>query len=267
MYRKKASRFVSRLISHVSPSILLTIPSKAIQAFQTFKFAHNPSFKQRAFKSKQDPISSATMSDCKGESSCSHGSAYGEVQRRMRLRDASQRRLPGRYREDEVPELSRPSWVHPDPVFNPMLASFVSPSTLPLDHPGPSPSRTQYHKWLASQGLTEEQHIQMIQNGEGSSKNMSPTTSLPSPMVSKGSSKGPAIVHLPPQVPGQSAIDNEEVDGGEVSIPDDETVSDYQMLMNGHDSDKSTMVSLSSNSSPFSPKLPSSLSPIHLIEG
>lgn len=204
------------------------------------------------------------MTDYEDEGGSSNGSTYAHGPGRMRLRQASQRRRPGRYREaDEIPDPGRPSWVHPDPVFNPVLASFVSPITLPLDHPDPSPSRAKYHKWLTSQGVTEEQHIQMIQNGKGVSKNVNLTTSLPDPKASKSSSsKGPTIVHLPPQGPGQLAINDGQIDSNEApSQEDDDIVSYYQMSTNDLDNDSLTMVSLSFHFIPFVPDLHSSCSP------
>lgn len=59
----------------------------------------------------------------------------------MELRSDTQRRRPGRYAEDDGPtRAERPSFVHPDAVFNPDLAKHCAFPSLPFDHPGPAPS-------------------------------------------------------------------------------------------------------------------------------
>lgn len=63
----------------------------------------------------------------------------------MQLRDASQIRRPGRYTEDyDFGDPGRPIFIHPDVPFNKELAKYVAFDTLPLDHPGPNPSRVRY---------------------------------------------------------------------------------------------------------------------------
>lgn len=121
----------------------------------------------------------------------SDGSVYGGRKgTRMVLRKSTMRRLPGRYREDVVPD-DRPKFFHQRPVFNPILARFVGPHTIPLDHEGESPSRKAYREYLEQNG------IQNNKNREG--KDSSPDVAFrPFPEVLNGTSRGPAIAHLPP---------------------------------------------------------------------
>ncbi|KAL2148507.1 hypothetical protein VTH82DRAFT_2061 [Thermothelomyces myriococcoides] len=60
---------------------------------------------------------------------------------RMRLRDSSKIRIPGRYQEDLGPfRADRPLFVHPDVPFNPDLVQYCAHPSLPLDYPGVGPS-------------------------------------------------------------------------------------------------------------------------------
>ncbi|KAF3766790.1 hypothetical protein M406DRAFT_327908 [Cryphonectria parasitica EP155] len=110
----------------------------------------------------------------KGGSRARGGDTQATAPRTMHLRPASSRHMPGRYREDEVYPLDRPSAVHPDPVFNPVLARFIAPGSLPMDYPGPWPSRVLYNQWLDDRGLTHAEHIEMLRNGQGLTRDSIP---------------------------------------------------------------------------------------------
>ena len=57
------------------------------------------------------------------------------------LRDPSQRRRPGRYREEDGPtSANQPIFVYPDLEFNASLTSHCAFPTLPVDYDGPGPS-------------------------------------------------------------------------------------------------------------------------------
>lgn len=96
-----------------------------------------------------------------------NGQPNANKSRKRRLRRGTRRVRPGQYREEEVYDLPRASYIHPDPVFNPVLASFTGGPSLPLDYAGPSPSRIKYATWLAERGLTEAEHVAMIRQGKG----------------------------------------------------------------------------------------------------
>lgn len=151
----------------------------------------------------------------------SNGSAYADDDGNgggtyMQLREASQRRRPGRFREpDEIPNPGRPAWVHPNPVFNPFLARFVSQNTVPLGHQGPD-SRARYRQWLDAQGINEEELLRRLESGEVRSAAICSAFSS-FREVSEDPSQGPTVTNLPPlgehaQVSGNDGMSNLDVD-------------------------------------------------------
>jgi hypothetical protein len=64
----------------------------------------------------------------------------------MRLRGVSQRQAHVRYYEEGFgpTEADRPAFVHADPVFDPELVRYCTFPSLPLDYPGPGPSKRLY---------------------------------------------------------------------------------------------------------------------------
>lgn len=115
---------------------------------------------------------------------------------RMTLRDATQRRRPGRYREaEEIPD-TRPAWVHPPVAFNADLTRFVAPYSLPMDSPNGFPSRERYNAWqaekLAEGKRNKTEAAQQQQNDLSSYASVRVR-----PEVLNGTSKGPDTVHLP----------------------------------------------------------------------
>lgn len=153
---------------------------------------------------------------------------------RMSLRDATQRRLPGRYREvQEIPD-TKPVWVHPTVPFNAKLASFVEPYSLPMDSPNGHPSRVRYEAWL------REQHSEEKRKQEAEQQGVEYVTVNVRAEVQNGSSKGPDVVHLPPlskprQGQLQPLIDEGEVaraaaDDFDENLDEDEVVVDQTIV-------------------------------------
>lgn len=159
---------------------------------------------------------------------------------RMLLRDATQRRRPGRYREaDEIPD-TRPAWVHPPVAFNADLARFVAPYSLPMDAPaGFSPSRERYLAWLEEE--EKKRVMGRSKGGEEEDEDGSPVREEEEdeevsvklrPEVLSGRSTGPNVVHLPPlseqrrrgeqQERGFPDDDDSEGEGVRVSDRDDD---------------------------------------------
>ncbi|EAQ87270.1 predicted protein [Chaetomium globosum CBS 148.51] len=71
---------------------------------------------------------------------------------RMRLRESSLLRVPGRYQEDLGPSRAdRPLFAHPDVPFNPALSRHCAHPSLPLDYEGVGPSEAERARLLAAE--------------------------------------------------------------------------------------------------------------------
>lgn len=126
------------------------------------------------------------------------------------LRHSSQRRRPGRFREPEEIPFYQSRRPHSPTPYNPALTAYVNPITLPLDHPGPSPSMVKYKNRLRELGMTAAEHKTLLANGKGKDIHKSGVNFKPFRSVSEGISNGPTVVHLPLR-PG----DFDENDGAE----------------------------------------------------
>ncbi|KAH6632682.1 hypothetical protein F5144DRAFT_593390 [Chaetomium tenue] len=70
---------------------------------------------------------------------------------RMRLRESSLLKVPGRYQEDLGPSRAdRPLFAHPDVPFNPALSRHCAHPSLPLDYEGVGPSEAVRARLLAA---------------------------------------------------------------------------------------------------------------------
>ncbi|KAK5660458.1 hypothetical protein OQA88_13003 [Cercophora sp. LCS_1] len=78
----------------------------------------------------------------------------------MRLRDASQRRLPGRYadNDDGPTRADRPTFVHQDVPYNAALAPHCAFPSLPLNHDGPGPSEVFRNQQATGNEAVEEEN-------------------------------------------------------------------------------------------------------------
>ncbi|KAK0617816.1 hypothetical protein B0T17DRAFT_642683 [Bombardia bombarda] len=87
----------------------------------------------------------------------------------MRLREASSRRRPGRYSEDDDHnmhvEADRPAFTHEDAALNQTLAVHCAFPSLDMRHPGPGPSEV-WRKRAKKEAAAKAFSVRIIQEGE-----------------------------------------------------------------------------------------------------
>ena len=100
----------------------------------------------------------------------------------MELREAANRRRPGRYREYDGPiGAERPTFVHEDPTFDADLARHCAFPSLDTGYPGPGPSAVWKERKRLEAAAAKHPVIVVEGDGDGSDNSTSPSPPL-SPM-------------------------------------------------------------------------------------